>query len=88
MLTSIVLYTAYKHCKKSGENGDKEEPLNMKKYAKVILLCSAYMCVGPALILLNKYILSELNFHYPMFLSGLGVSVTKHRPCSTIHPIL
>ena len=34
------------------------------------------MCVGPGLILLNKYILSELDFHYPMFLSGLGVLVS------------
>ena len=31
------------------------------------------MVIGPSLILLNKYILYELNFHYPMFLSGLGV---------------
>lgn len=36
-------------------------------------VCVAYMFVGPALILLNQYILKTLNFPYPMFLSGLGV---------------
>lgn len=38
-----------------------------------LILCIGYMIIGPSLILLNKYILYELNFHYPMFLSGLGV---------------
>ena len=32
------------------------------------------MMIGPALILLNKYILSSLDFPFPMFLSGLGVA--------------
>lgn len=31
------------------------------------------MLVGPSLILLNKYILKNLAFPYPLFLSGLGV---------------
>ena len=31
------------------------------------------MFAGPLLILLNKFILSNLNFPYPMFLSALGV---------------
>lgn len=31
------------------------------------------MVIGPALILLNKFILHNLDFPYPMFLSGLGV---------------
>lgn len=31
------------------------------------------MFIGPALILLNKYIMQSLSFPYPMFLSGLGV---------------
>jgi len=39
-------------------------------------LCLAYMVIGPALILLNKYILQDLSFPYPMFLSGLGVLVS------------
>jgi hypothetical protein len=28
--------------------------------------------MGPALILLNKYIMEQLGFSYPMFLSGIG----------------
>jgi hypothetical protein len=31
------------------------------------------MILGPALIMLNKYILDDLAFPYPLFLSGLGV---------------
>lgn len=38
-----------------------------------LAICIVYLLVGPALILLNKYILSELNFPFPIFLSGLGV---------------
>ena len=40
---------------------------------KAFLLCAVFMLVGPALILLNKYIMQKLPFPYPMFLSGLGV---------------
>ena len=35
-----------------------------------------WQVVGPALILLNKFILHSLDFPYPMFLSGLGVLVS------------
>lgn len=38
-----------------------------------IALCMAYMIIGPSLIMLNKYILYDLKFPYPMFLSGQGV---------------
>lgn len=41
-----------------------------------LVLCTVYMFMGPGLILLNKYIMSNLNFKYPMFLSGLGVLVS------------
>ena len=40
---------------------------------KTTVLCAVFMFVGPALILLNKYIMQSLSFPYPMFLSGLGV---------------
>ena len=43
---------------------------------KVVLICTIYMFIGPGLILLNKHILSDLQFPYPMFLSGLGVAVS------------
>ena len=41
---------------------------------KTIVYCLLYMIIGPGLILLNKYILSSLDFPFPMFLSGLGVA--------------
>jgi hypothetical protein len=32
-----------------------------------------YLFIGPALIMINQYILKSLSFPYPMFLSGLGI---------------
>lgn len=40
---------------------------------QAVFICIAYVVVGLALILLNQYILKDLHFPYPMFLSGLGV---------------
>eukprot|EP00606_Chrysophyceae_sp_TOSAG23-5_P001288 GSChrysophyteH2.ASY1.ANO1.890.1 assembled CDS len=53
--------------------GDRDA---LKKALKTVLICAIYMVVGPGLILLNKHILTDLNFPYPMFLSGLGVGVS------------
>ena len=36
-------------------------------------VCSLYMAVGPALVLLNKHILSAVGFRYPILLSSLGL---------------
>lgn len=51
--------------------------MNMKILKKIIInllqLSSPDMAIGPGLILLNKYILDELSFPFPIFLSGLGV---------------
>ena len=38
-----------------------------------LLACFGYLTVGPMLIFLNRYILKELGFKYPMTLSGLGL---------------
>lgn len=40
---------------------------------KTLILIALFMVVGPALILLNKYIMQDLNFPYPLCLSGLGI---------------
>jgi drug/metabolite transporter (DMT)-like permease len=40
---------------------------------QAILICTVYVTVGLGLIFLNQYILKDLKFPYPMFLSGLGV---------------
>lgn len=42
----------------------------------LIVILLIYMFIGPTLILLNKFILQNLSFPYPMFLSGLGVAVS------------
>jgi drug/metabolite transporter (DMT)-like permease len=38
-----------------------------------LVLIGIYIFIGPALIIINQYILKTLHFPYPMFLSGLGV---------------
>ena len=36
-------------------------------------LCSTYMVIGPSIIILNRYILHDIVFPFPIFLSALGV---------------
>lgn len=43
------------------------------KICKIIGLCTLFMSVGPSLILLNKYLLKDLHFNYPLFLSAQGL---------------
>lgn len=38
-----------------------------------VVACLAWMAVSSGLILVNKYIMSTDNFHFPMALSGLGM---------------
>jgi len=38
-----------------------------------LLACSAFMFVGPALMMLNKYIMQDLHFNHPISLCNLGV---------------
>ena len=50
-------------------------------FLKSVGLCSLYMAVGPSLVVLNKHILSEVGFRYPMLLSSLGLifaALTAH----------
>lgn len=42
--------------------------------AATLLLCFFYIMIGTTIILTNKYILYDLNFQYPIFLSFLGVT--------------
>ena len=41
-----------------------------------LAICTVYMIIGPSLILMNKFIMHDLNFPYPIFLSGLGVLIS------------
>lgn len=38
-----------------------------------LLACAAFMVVGPSLMLLNKHIMEDHDFPYPLTLSGLGL---------------
>ncbi|CAK0867473.1 unnamed protein product, partial [Prorocentrum cordatum] len=51
--------------------------------ARVLSTVALFMMVGPALITLNKHIMQELHFPYPLTLSGLGVltSAVVSRVC-------
>ena len=54
------------------------------KYAQIawtLVICSLYMVVGPSLVVLNRHILKEGGFPYPMLLSSLGLcfsALTAH----------
>ena len=50
-----------------------DSPLGLMQ---TLLACAAYVIIGPSLILLNKYILDQLNFPFPIFLSMLGVATS------------
>ena len=83
MLTSIAIYSVYRYCKgDKGESSTVEEKRGHKSPIamnyQTIGLCSVYMFAGPVLILLNKFILSNLHFPYPMFLSALGAVSYTH----------
>ena len=47
--------------------------MDLDHLIRTIFVCTLFMLIGPLLILLNKYIMHNLSFPYPMFLSGLGV---------------
>lgn len=41
-----------------------------------VFYCAVYLLIGPTLIVVNRHILKELHFNYPMCLSGLGLLFT------------
>jgi len=43
---------------------------------KVIGSCLVFTLVGPSLILMNKYIMDNLQFDYPLLLSSIGIAVS------------
>ena len=42
--------------------------------------CCLYLVIGPTLIVVNRHILKELHFDYPMCLSGLGAAPCQKSP--------
>ena len=82
MLTTLAIISVYKYFK--GDKGNESTTVEEKRGVQpskammtvnwyTLLVCAVYMFAGPLLILLNKFILSNLHFPYPMFLSALGV---------------
>ena len=47
--------------------------VKISSFLRLFISISAYLLVGPLLIFLNRYILNDLDFHYPASLSSLGV---------------
>jgi len=45
----------------------------IQKVLAPLVACSAFMVVGPALMLLNKHIMEDHDFPYPLSLSSLGL---------------
>ena len=43
---------------------------------RALLICLVYMSIGPSLILLNKSIMHDHGFPYPVALSAMGVSAS------------
>ena len=74
-------YTSVKTDDNDEELESKETSQNVTAWVltilKTLVLCIIFMVVGPALILLNKYVMTELHFPYPLFLSGLGITFSS-----------
>ncbi len=52
---------------------------------KIIVYCGAYLAIGPTLILVNRSIMREHGFHYPMALSGLGLIFSSIVSFALVH---
>ncbi|CAE8626215.1 unnamed protein product [Polarella glacialis] len=50
------------------------EKTGLRRMLSMIVASSLFMLVGPMLIVVNKRIMTEVGFPYPMLLSALGVS--------------
>mmetsp|Transcript_26219 Transcript_26219/g.66583 ORF Transcript_26219/g.66583 Transcript_26219/m.66583 type:complete len:342 (-) Transcript_26219:390-1415(-) len=52
-----------------------KDPLSARLYrtASVVIICLLYLLIGPSLIIINRTLMKERNFNYPMAISGLGL---------------
>lgn len=57
--------------------GDKMQFTFNSHATAVLASCSLFMLAGPILVLVNRQILKETEFKYPMCVSGLGVLCTS-----------
>eukprot|EP00037_Helgoeca_nana_P027525 m.315563 g.315563 ORF g.315563 m.315563 type:complete len:313 (+) comp27525_c0_seq1:327-1265(+) len=49
----------------------------MSSSTLVVVVCAAYAVAGPAIILVNKHILSDLNFPFPYSLTCMGLATSS-----------
>jgi hypothetical protein len=83
------------------EKGRQKEEKNVERSAAgspvagavlSVVACLVYLSVGPALILVNRHILKEVGFNFPMALSGLGLvgaslsSFVLMKVCRVVEP--
>lgn len=60
-------------------------PPPMTEHALTLLYVLAYLVIGPALILVNKRILKDIGFHFPMMVSGIGQAASALGSAIVIH---
>ena len=51
----------------------KKSSLSLMQILRVVGACALYLAIGPSLIIVNRTVLKEKGFNYPMALSGLGL---------------
>jgi hypothetical protein len=51
--------------------------VDLKKYFLVPGVCILYMTAGPCMIIINKTIIKDLGFKYPMAVAGMGLLATS-----------
>mmetsp|Transcript_27077 Transcript_27077/g.68122 ORF Transcript_27077/g.68122 Transcript_27077/m.68122 type:complete len:400 (+) Transcript_27077:201-1400(+) len=68
----------------SGWSSFAANPRAFVQKCALVLVAGAWMVVSSGLILLNKYLLKDLKFHYPMALSALGMMTSSLAAAVTI----
>lgn len=71
----------------TGVRNSQTRPVTYFSIMVLGVVALAWLCASSALIFLNKYLLVDLGFHYPMFLSGLGMlcsSMCSYALCKTL----
>ena len=49
----------------------------LKKLLVLPSICALYLAAGPCMIILNKTIIKDLKFKYPMAVAGMGLLATS-----------
>lgn len=52
--------------------GDRDDSRSLRFYVELFVVVTLFMTLGPALILVNKTILTDMHFPYPILVSAVG----------------